>query len=294
MYRCRIGCFNSSLQGHNFYSGQTISHDLGPRTKSSIVVILLLYILSNVTIGKTLNSEQVGPQQPTSTLTKFKQFSLATTPTVFVAFLPPSILSSAISPDSRSRTLYTPEIKRSPLSQFGEIINNPHSTHVWLTKKDRNFIAKITYGNRKEKGLKILHWNKGPSSLHRKHQEIETIIQAHKPHVLGLSEANLWNNHDPANSYLTDYELHTCSTANNPNLNVSRVVVYTHSSVIVKRRPDLENNTISSIWLEVGLPHKRKILVCHAKREWRHMNQEDTRSATISAQLERWLMFLDQ
>ena len=34
--------------------------------------------------------------------------------------------------------------------------------------------------------------------------------------------------------------------------------------------------------------------MCHAYREWRHMNQEDTRSATISAQLERWLMFLDQ
>ena len=191
MYRCRIGCFNSSLQGHNFYSGQTISHDLGPRTKSSIVVILLLYILSNVTIGKTLNSEQVGPQQPTSTLT-----------------LPPGIIGSSF-------------------SRFGEISNNPHSIHTWLTKKERNFIAKVTHGNKREKGIKILHWNKGPSFLHSKHQEIEAVIETHKPHVLGLSEANLWKTHDPSNSQFKDYELNTCPTADNPDLNVSRVHSHT-------------------------------------------------------------------
>ena len=70
--------------------------------------------------------------------------------------------------------------------------------------------------------------------------------------------------------------------------------MYTHNSVIVKRRPDLENANISSIWLEVGLPYKRKILMCHAYREWKHMAQGDNSFATLNAQLERWLMFLDQ
>ena len=82
----------------------------------------------------------------------------------------------------------------------------------------------------------MLHCNKGPSFLHNKHQEIETIIAAHKPHILGLSEANLWRHHDILASQHPDYQLHTCTTVNNDQLKVSRVVVYTHNSVIVKRR----------------------------------------------------------
>ena len=41
---------------------------------------------------------------------------------------------------------------------------------------------------------------------------------------------------------------------------LDRIVVYTHKSLVVKRRPDLKDNRIAAIWLEIGLPHKRKIL----------------------------------
>ena len=50
----------------------------------------------------------------------------------------------------------------------------------------------------------------------------------------------------------------------------------------MKRRVDLEDKRISAIWLEVGLPHKKKILVCQA----------DQSSSAIGAQLERWSVFL--
>ena len=51
-------------------------------------------------------------------------------------------------------------------------------------------------GNKKEKGIQIIHWNKGPSFLENKFNEIETVISDHKPHMLGLSEANLRAVHD--------------------------------------------------------------------------------------------------
>ena len=105
----------------------------------------------------------------------------------------------------------------------------------------------MTYGNRKERGIKILHWNKGPSYLENKYNDIETIIDGHKPHVLGLSEANLRAEHDQANVQLTDYQLHTALTLHNQDLQVSRVVVYTHNSLVVKRRHDLEDFNIASI-----------------------------------------------
>ena len=129
-----------------------------------------------------------------------------------------------------------------------------------MTSKDINHYAKITFGNRSQRGhgIKLLHWNKGSSYLQSKHHEVETIIGAHTPHVLGLSEANLKAGHDLAQVQHPEYELHTCSTMANPELSVSRIVVYTHSSLVVKRRHDLEDNRISAIWLEAGLPRQKK------------------------------------
>ena len=112
--------------------------------------------------------------------------------------------------------------------------------------------------------------------------------------MLGLSEANFRAVHDKTNVQLSDYSLHTAQTLENPDLLVSRVVGYTHNSLVVKRRYDLEDKNISSIWLEVGLPRKRKVLVCHAYREWKHLYQPDNSSGSAAAQQERWRQFLVQ
>ena len=164
-----------------------------------------------------------------------------------------------------------------------------------LTSRHRNFLAKMINGNRGSRGagIKLLHWNKGPAFLHNKHDEIETIIAGHHPHVLGLSEANLRNDHDLNLVQHENYDLHLSPTSNNPALNTSRVVVYTHQSLVVKRRADLEDNRISAIWLEVGLPHKKKILVCQGYREWKYLGQDDSSSGTVRAQFERWSIFLN-
>ena len=124
--------------------------------------------------------------------------------------------------------------------------------------------------------MKLLHWNKGPSFLHNKQDDIETLISTHHPHVLGLSEANIRTEHDLALVQQADYDLHLPQTSNNPQLNTSRVVVYTHKALVVKRRQDLEDDRISTIWLDVGLPHKKKILLCQAYREWQYLGQPDS------------------
>ena len=149
-------------------------------------------------------------------------------------------------------------------------------------------------GNGRQRGIKIIHWNKGSSYLENKFNEVEAVINGHKPHMIGLSEANLRAGHDKTKVQLTDYNLHTAQTLDNPDLLVSRVVVYTHNLLIVKRRYDLEDKNISSIWLEVGLPRQRKFLVCHAYREWRHLYQGDHSSGTLEAQHDRWRQFLTQ
>ena len=64
--------------------------------------------------------------------------------------------------------------------------------------------------------------------------------------------------------------------------------------MVGKVREDLMCDQFSSIWLELGLPGKKKFLVCQLYREWQYMEQADSESRSIYQQMVRWLMFLDQ
>ena len=61
-------------------------------------------------------------------------------------------------------------------------------------------------------------------------------------------------------------------------------------NLAVKMRSD----NFKSIWVEIGLPRKKKILVCQLYREWQYTGQADRASLSIPAQLERWVIFVDQ
>ena len=158
-----------------------------------------------------------------------------------------------------------------------------------------NFQSRYLYGNKRNQGIKICHWNKGGSHLKNKMPEIKNIVSGLHPHIFGISEANLLQNHDQTLVQLTDYDLHLPKTMSNPNLKTSRIVTYTHKSIITKPRPDLMSDTISSIWLEVGLPRHKRFLVCQTYREWQLLNQgADHSSQAVAQQMIRWAEFLDQ
>jgi len=125
--------------------------------------------------------------------------------------------------------------------------------------------------------------------------EIKNIVDKHHPHVLGLSEANLLKHHDQSLVQIADYDLHLPLTFSNPLLQTSRIVTYTHKSVVVKLRTDLMSDSFSSIWIELGLPRKKKFLVCQIYREWQLLNPTLGNSSTDEGDhLIRWLEFLDQ
>ena len=130
-----------------------------------------------------------------------------------------------------------------------------------MTMKMRNKLMKIKNGNRsgRGRGLKIMTWNKSSSRLENGLNEIEVLIKRHQPDILGLSESNLYNDVDISTVTIDNYTLHTAPTLNNKELNISRTVIYTNTNVISKRRADLEDEGLSAIWLEVGLPRKKKI-----------------------------------
>ena len=162
-----------------------------------------------------------------------------------------------------------------------------------------NFSARYLYGNRssnKTNGIKIAHLNKGPSYLRSKINDIENAISSLQPHILGVSEANFMDGHDENEVQLPEYSLVKCPTISNPSLAYSRVVVYIHNSVVFKLRNDLMSSEYSSVWVQIGLPGKKQILVCHTYREWQELCLENRgmSSCSVPDQLGRWLNFLDQ
>ena len=92
---------------------------------------------------------------------------------------------------------------------------------------------------------------------------------------------------------IQDYKIFFAKTLENQNLEISRVAAYVHKDIIVKVRNDLMSDKFISVWLELGKPPQRKILVCILYREWQYLNQINHDSNTIQAQLERWSGFLD-
>ena len=110
-------------------------------------------------------------------------------------------------------------------------------------KCDVNFEARYKFGNRRRQGINICHWNKGGGYLTNRINEIENVIDTFRPHLLGISEANVWKNHDIQDIQIENYNVHLAKSIENPNYHVSRVVVYTHKDLCVKIRHNLMNDT---------------------------------------------------
>ena len=156
-----------------------------------------------------------------------------------------------------------------------------------------NFWARYVNGNR-NKGIKICHWNIGGGYLCNKMDTIEAILLDHSPHIIGLSEASFWGEHNLDDVRIPNYKVFFANTLNNPSLNISRVAVYVHQDVTVRLREDLMSQDFSSIWLEVGLPRQKKFLISQIYRDWQYVKQETNTSLNISEQFRRWEIFLNQ
>ena len=187
-------------------------------------------------------------------------------------------------------------LSTSPPSWLSSSSRSWTSASGWLSSKKKNKLVRARNGNRQNRGIKIAHWNAGSAHLKNKMNEIEYAVSEYHPHLLGISEANLKRGHDIEDVQLQEYDLFVSKTMENDQLQVSRVVCYKHQSLVGKMREDLMSDQFSSIWMEIGLPGKRKFLVCQLYREWRYLGQPNRgeHSATVQEQMRRWVIFLDQ
>ena len=267
IYRVRIGTFQPKYSIGTSRTNQEYNKSIDPRTYTLVWLLCCAVLTLLAPFGNSIRISQTYNQE------------LGTCNTV-------SCVTSPCPPGSKSGML---------CPSTSEPIHLLHAPSSWLTRRQKNSKIKRENGNRGQRGrgIKIIAWNKGNSHLQNKHPEIESIIAGHQPHILGLSEANLHKTTDPRLVQHQDYQLHTAPTMD--TMGISRVVVYSHSSLVVKRRSDLEDTSLSAIWLEVGLPRQKKILICNIYREWQLMSQGPlNQTGSVAAQLNRWVLFLDK
>ena len=93
-------------------------------------------------------------------------------------------------------------------------------SHPWCNHREMNKLMHIYNGNRERRGrgINCIYWNKGPAFLANKQLDIKTIVEEHKPHILGLGEANVRSDHDLEDLQLSGYSLHLDSCIDNPQL----------------------------------------------------------------------------
>ena len=149
--------------------------------------------------------------------------------------------------------------------------------------KNLNRSQHICNGNIKS-NLKILHWNKGNSNFYNKIDNVYTILDQNKPNIFSVVEAN-YSFSDKIN--IRDYSiefsrLHISST-------FSRNLILIKDSISYNRRYDLENKYIATVWIEINISKKSKILVCSYYRQWSIPNElQINESVSSNAQISRF------
>ena len=161
---------------------------------------------------------------------------------------------------------------------------NPACSVVLGKKETCNFEARYLHGNIK-KGVVNMHIN--IRSLYKKMGEVKNLVKQEKPHILGISEAELKSSHHSlCNLKLPGYDLLLPKSWNRSG--IARIVVYIKKGLEYDHIPDLEQDDVQSIWFRAGFKNTRKVYYSHQYRE--HTN---TLGNTMAAQriiLDKMLM----
>ena len=151
-------------------------------------------------------------------------------------------------------------------------------------KQTCNFMARYLHGNIM-RGVINMHIN--IRSLSNKMEEVKNLVKQEKPHILGISEAELKNRNISTNSLkLPGYDLILPKSWS--KFGTARVVVYIKKSLEYEQLPDLEQDDLQTIWLRAGFKNSKKVYYSHQYRE--HTNTLGNSMAAQRTVLDKMLM----
>ena len=130
-------------------------------------------------------------------------------------------------------------------------------------KESPNFLAKIVHGNIR-RGLINMHVN--IRSLYNKLGEVKNLVKKEKPHIFGISEAELVrSHHDEKALKIPGYSLILPRSWS--VMGKARVVIYVKSTLDYEHLIDLEDLKTQTIWIRAGFKNTKKIYFSHQYRE---------------------------
>ena len=110
----------------------------------------------------------------------------------------------------------------------------------------------------KRKGMIIMSWNKGSGFLKNRLDQVNTILEQYKPHILGLSELQVTSN-DLPDIIFDNYKLE-CDNLIITN-KTARAGILVHKDLKYSRLNDMEPPNTATVAIEVGLYKQKKLLV---------------------------------
>ena len=156
---------------------------------------------------------------------------------------------------------------------------------VILGKRETwNFKARYLHGNIK-RGVVNMHIN--IRSLYNKMGEVKNLVKQEKPHILGISEAELKSSHHSISTLkLPGYDLLLPKSWS--RFGKARVVVYIRKSLEYDHITDLEVEDVQSVWIRAGFKNSKKVYYSHQYRE--HTNTLGNTMAAQRTILDKMLM----
>merc|ERR1712240_896013 len=162
---------------------------------------------------------------------------------------------------------------------------------IYKTRKQHNKEQHTKNGNH---AIKLAQWNKGKANFSNKTNDLDSILQRHKPNIISICEANInRNNNTEINNRYKDFNIK--NTKMSINTNQSRNIMMIKEDLIYKRRADLEDAETSTVWIELKIPRNKPILVASIYRQWslpQILNIKDSHG--IIQQTERWDKVLEK
>ena len=108
--------------------------------------------------------------------------------------------------------------------------------------------------------------------MHENINEIEHVIKSNNFGIFGVIEANFFKENDIKSIEIKGFSVFWDKGRDNVSRQNARCIVYVRDDLSCKLKENLMDEKIPEIWLEVGEPRKRHVLMCIFYRKFSEWN----------------------
>ena len=194
----------------------------------------------------------------------------------------------------------TPEIQQGEKQKYGDPTSQNKNEQSYLMNRNINTQDDIiiqelnndsrTYQLIMNNILKIIQINKGDSELFNRTDQINELLEKHKPQLAIINELNLDPYDNITKNMFGEYKLEA------DNLDItdrkSRTGILVHKTIHYKRMREYETGGTSTVWLKLNHPGKKPILLQAIYRQFKRLGHDG--SGTPSNQKKRWSLILSK